>query len=262
MNVITPYKTTKIGEASHLEFRLYISVYAQSHLCLHTNRNTRILQAGRMWMSRNRWCRPMGNLPIWPSVTAHKLYYNAHVVIHGKLNDIVIQGVLNGDCIGVKDGPSAHKLGLDGYGDDEEDGYNLKPFEALYLMAINRMSVTLNKTPLGFDDLLEACQEEDPDILSKYLIYRDLRTRGYVAKDGFGFGMDFRVYDRGDFGVKGARFLVFGLNQGKRKGAREFCDTIDDITRMGKEPVVAVIESRGEIIYYKTNRITFENNKP
>lgn len=178
------------------------------------------------------------------------------------MDDIVIQGILKGDCIRVNDKASTHKLGLDGYGDDEKDGYNLKPFEALYLMAINKMSVTRNNTLLGFDDLLEACQEEDPDILSKYLIYRDLRTRGYVAKDGFGFGMDFRVYDRGDFGTKGARFLIFGLNQGKREGARKFCDTIDDITKMGKEPVVAVIESRGEIIYYKTNRITFDNNKP
>lgn len=167
-----------------------------------------------------------------------------------------------GDCIRVNDKSSAHKLSLDGYGDDEDGGYNLKPFEALYLMAMNKMSIIQDDVLLGFDDLLEFCQEEDPDILSKYLIYRDLRTRGYVAKDGFGFGVDFRVYDRGDFGVKGAQFLVFGLDQGDRERAGKFCDSIDEITKMGKEPVVAVIESRGEIIYYKTNRITFENNKP
>ena len=35
-------------------------------------------------------------------------------------------------------------------------------------------------------------------------LFRDLKTRGYVVKDGFGFGSDFRVYERGDYGEKGA----------------------------------------------------------
>ena len=31
---------------------------------------------------------------------------------------------------------------------------------------------------------------------------------------------------------------------------------------MGKEPIIAVIERRGEIIYYKINNMTFLDNKP
>jgi len=30
---------------------------------------------------------------------------------------------------------------------------------------------------------------------------------------------------------------------------------------MGKEPVIAVIERRGEVIYYKINRMNFYENK-
>ena len=33
------------------------------------------------------------------------------------------------------------------------------------------------------------------------MIFRDLKTRGYVVKDGFGFGSDFRVYERGNHEV-------------------------------------------------------------
>jgi len=55
------------------------------------------------------------------------------------------------------------------------------------------------------------------DILTKFLVYRDLRNRGYTVKDGYGFGSDFRVYGKGDFGEKGAKFLVFGLNEGKQE---------------------------------------------
>ena len=36
---------------------------------------------------------------------------------------------------------------------------------------------------------------------------------------------------------------------------------IDDITQMGKEPIIAVIERRGEVIYYKINKINFSENK-
>jgi len=36
---------------------------------------------------------------------------------------------------------------------------------------------------------------------------------------------------------------------------------IDDITQMGKEPIIAVIERRGEVIYYKINKMNFFENK-
>ncbi len=32
---------------------------------------------------------------------------------------------------------------------------------------------------------------------------------------------------------------------------------INEITEMGKEPIIAVIERRGEVIYYKINKMNF-----
>lgn len=172
-----------------------------------------------------------------------------------------VRGTVKGRQVLVTDEASVSRLRQDGYGDADPDGYHLKPFEALYLVSTNRLSLA-RRGHAGFDGLLERFREDDPDILSKYLIYRDLRSRGYVAKDGFGFGTDFRVYDRGDFGEKGAKFLVFGLNEGRKEGAGTFCRRIDKMAKMGKEPVVAVIERRGEVIYYKLNRTRFQPNKP
>jgi tRNA-intron endonuclease len=105
------------------------------------------------------------------------------------------------------------------------------------------------------------CQKINPEILTKFLIYRDLRNRGYVVKDGFGFGSDFRVYERGDFGEKGAKFLIFGLNEGQKEKMGNLQKKIEEITQMGKEPIIAVIERRGEIIYYKINIMNFNENK-
>jgi tRNA-intron endonuclease len=36
---------------------------------------------------------------------------------------------------------------------------------------------------------------------------------------------------------------------------------IGEITQMGKEPIIAVIERRGEVIYYKINKMNFFENK-
>jgi tRNA-intron endonuclease len=117
------------------------------------------------------------------------------------------------------------------------------------------------KKQINFVELLSICQKNDSETLTKFLIYRDLKTRGYIVKDGFGFGFDFRVYERGQFGEKGAKFLIFGLNEGQQEKIGTLQKKIEQITQMGKEPVIAVIERRGEVIYYKINRMNFYENK-
>lgn len=104
--------------------------------------------------------------------------------------------------------------------------------------------------------------KNDISIFTKFLIYRDLRSRGYVAKEGFGFGLDFRVYERGEYLKKPAKYVVFGINEGLNIQSRHLYENISSIEKMGKEGIIAVIERRGEIIYYKINRKKFEmNNK-
>ena len=108
--------------------------------------------------------------------------------------------------------------------------------------------------------MLSIASEKDENALTKFLIYRDLRVRGYAVKDGFGFGADFRVYERGQFGEKGAKYLVFGLAEGKQEKVGTLQKNIEEITKMGKEPILAVIERRGEVIYYKISNVKFVEN--
>ena len=137
----------------------------------------------------------------------------------------------------------------------------LKQFETLFLLYSKKLILKKSKKQIDFDTFMNICQKTDSDILTKFLIYRDLRNRGYVVKDGFGFGSDFRVYERGHFGEKGAKFLIFGLNEGQQEKMGNLQKKIEDITQMGKEPIIAVIERRGEVIYYKINRMNFNENK-
>lgn len=92
------------------------------------------------------------------------------------------------------------------------------------------------------------------------MIYRDLRSRGYVLKEGFGFGNDFRVYERGKFLKKPAKYVIFGINDGISIKLKNIVQNILEIEKMGKEGIIAVIERRGEVIYYKINKKKFEKN--
>lgn len=163
-----------------------------------------------------------------------------------------------GDFIG---GGGTKKNNNNDYKNNQQ--YMLNPVESLYLVYINRLHLKQNHTRsfLNFDKLFQIYKKVDQDILTKFLIYRDLRTHGYVVKDGFGFGSDFRVYDKGDFGQKGAKYLVFALSEGQQERIGTLYKKVSQITQMGKEPIIAVVDRRGEIIYYKISGINFAENK-
>jgi tRNA-intron endonuclease, archaea type len=149
-----------------------------------------------------------------------------------------------------------------GFGEKEDSEYILKPYEALYLIHTKRLVLKSKKDDLDFDSLTELILKYDKDILTRFLIYRDLRSRGYIAKEGFGFGVDFRVYERGEFEKKPSKYIVFGMNEGVNIKANNFSGAIEQIRKMGKDAVIAVIERRGGIIYYKVSKTLFaENNK-
>jgi tRNA-intron endonuclease len=81
------------------------------------------------------------------------------------------------------------------------------------------------------------------------------------VKNGFGFGIDFRVYERGEYLKKPSKYLVYALNEGINLKIEELYDLIDQTTKMGKNSVLAVIERRGEVIYYKASKFLLKKNK-
>jgi len=162
----------------------------------------------------------------------------------------------------VKDVGFQDQLRNKGFGEKLDSEYILQPYEALYLIHTKRLLLNTKKVKkLDFESLLKITLRHDKEILTKFLIYRDLRSRGYVAKEGFGFGVDFRLYDRGEFEKKPARYVVFGINEGIQVEATDFSEALDQIIKMGKNAVVAVIERRGEITYYKVSKVRFAYNK-
>tara|TARA_Y100000590_G_scaffold202992_1_gene230348 strand:+ start:48 stop:623 length:576 start_codon:yes stop_codon:yes gene_type:complete len=149
-----------------------------------------------------------------------------------------------------------------GFGESDNGSLVLDSFETLYLLYNNKLELKKVNKLIVFEELIQKYLQKNDDILIRFLLYRDLRTKGYVVKDGFGFGSDFRVYERGNYGLKDAKFVIFAFNEGTQQKIGKLYKNIEAITKMGKEPIIAVIERRGEIIYYKINKMNFLQNKP
>jgi tRNA-intron endonuclease len=172
----------------------------------------------------------------------------------------VIEGRLVGNSkILIEQTRFQDELRTKGFGEKENTEFVLKPYEALYLFYTKRLKLS-NKPDISFNSLFELLLKHNRNIMSVFLVYRDLRSRGYVAKEGFGFGNDFRVYERGEYEKKPAKYVVFGINEGTNIKAKDFALAVSQIQKMGKEAVVAVTERRGEVIYYKASKINFADN--
>jgi tRNA-intron endonuclease, archaea type len=180
-------------------------------------------------------------------------------------NDIefafVIDGIIDRNGVIVIDSVKQQdQLRSKGYGEKIKDMYILENYEALFLLYSKRLVLTKQKSTLDFSTFLQTLLKNDLSIFTKFLIFRDLRTRGYIAKEGFGFGDDFRVYERGEYSRKAAKYVIFGINEGISVKANILFENIRSIEKMGKEAIIAVIERRGEIIYYKVSRKKFSPN--
>jgi tRNA-intron endonuclease len=172
--------------------------------------------------------------------------------------EAAIDGLLKGGRIFVERSDKFGELEQSGYGEREGKKLVLKDYEALYLLHTSRLNLMDEQARVvTFDGLAEASQLRARDSWTKFIIYRDLRTRGYVVKEGFGFGTDLRVYEKGDFPDKAAKFVVFALDEGTKRKVEELSESVRQIIKMGKEAIVAVIERRGEVIYYRVGKANF-----
>jgi len=162
-----------------------------------------------------------------------------------------IKGKLLGSRVKVIDVGNAGELYSKGYGIKEKEGVFLNLYEATYLTEIGRMEVENGKAVLSLEDLSKLVRRTDRLGWTKYIVYRDLRSKGYVVRDGFGQGLDFRIYGRGTYGEKPAKYVVSAFNEGNEMKVKKIKKIVDLSIKLGKEPILAVVDRRGEVVYYR-----------
>jgi len=126
----------------------------------------------------------------------------------------------------------------------------LSLIECTYLTQQKQLEVTSSEGAiLDVDALLDLGSKISDEFGDRFLVYSELRQRGYVVRPGMKFGTDFAVYEHGP-GKDHAPFLVHVIPQ--RKGVFPL-----DIVRAGrlatsvrKKFIIATVKENGEIAYY------------
>jgi len=167
-----------------------------------------------------------------------------------------LKASLSSEGVTLSDG--IENLSSRGYGKKSDGKLVLAPYEALYLLDKGVIEVLKEKSEeeLSFQDLLQHFRRVDKNVWVKFLIYRDLRNRGYVVREGFGFGLDFRLYDRGDYGKESAKNIVFGILEGKPVSIKELSEVLRKAQNLKKKLILAVVNRRGEVVYYSLSTLT------
>jgi len=168
-------------------------------------------------------------------------------------------GTLVQKGVTVAEQSSKDALTSRGYGTFEDNVFTLTFFEALYLVDKGMLEVKdENGKAADFQSLLHCYEAENGNAWVSYLVYRDLRSRGYVAREGFGAGIDFRIYERGGYGKDTAPYLVLSTQEGQPLGIGELADALHQCQSQKKELILAVMNRRGEIVYYSVSQLTFK----
>jgi len=144
------------------------------------------------------------------------------------------------------------------YGQLQENGsLKLDPVEVLLLSERRRIRlIDKNGKEYDFSEITKKLVDHCSDLWVKYLSYKDLRSRGYIVRAGYGADIDYRVYDRGaKMGVDAAKYLVHTVVEGTPLDLV----SLDRITKVAKSNrkklVLAVVDRVGEVTFYKAQEV-------
>ncbi|MCD7781900.1 MAG: tRNA-intron lyase [Methanosphaera sp.] len=158
--------------------------------------------------------------------------------------------VLNDNHVLVKDEDAHNLYNKRYYGNLTSFGLELSLVEAVYLQEKNKIEIyNSDDVALSNKDLYELLHQNK--LYSKYLVYKDLRFRGYIIKTGFKYGSDYRIYERGSGpGDEHASKLVKILSEEQSIKALDFSSYVRVSHGVRKSLLLAVVDDEYDITYY------------
>lgn len=156
-------------------------------------------------------------------------------------------------------GPDADRVHQQGsVGEFQGGRLTLTGVEVLHLMEREKIELADGSgKSVDFPSLVEELAKDDPDIWLRFLLYSDLRRRGYIVKPGYSGGLEYRVYRRGaEVGKEPAKYLVVGLAEGKPVAVQGLASIANSAKLSQKDLIFAVIDRQGEITYYDASEVS------
>jgi tRNA-intron endonuclease, archaea type len=105
---------------------------------------------------------------------------------------------------------------------------------------------------ITMDDFLKKVRRLEQNFNTRFKVFSDLRSRGYVVKTALKFGADFRVYDRGvKPGEDHARWVVYPVREGETMTYHDFAAKNRVAHSTKKRLLMGVVDDEGDVSYWE-----------
>jgi len=150
----------------------------------------------------------------------------------------------------IQNKPDFQSLNSKGFGIFESNNFYLNIYEVLYLLERKKIKVFKNKLDFDFDMILKKTKIE----LKVYLIYKDLKSKGYVVLSGSKYGFTFRIYDKGiKLGQDHSLWLIEPVLDRDKILFKDILGKNRIAHGSNKKLIFAVIDSENSITYIENN---------
>ncbi len=164
--------------------------------------------------------------------------------------ELVDETVVIGD---QSEGSQIYNKGFYGY-PRSGGGLELDLMEALYLLECDRLKVVEQGREIENTELIRRGARVLQDFEVRYIVYRDLRQRGYIVKADAG-DFDFRVYPRGGTpSTSQTKHWVNAISERATFRIKDMIRLSDTSQRTRKELMLGVVDEEGDITYYQASK--------
>lgn len=146
----------------------------------------------------------------------------------------------------------AKKLG------EKKDGKIIySPFEALFLRETNNAEIfsLKNNKQIQEQELIRSCSKNIKDFITKYIVFKYLKNKGYIVKTGLKFGEEFRVYEKQGFQNKHAKWIVFPISSSDKIEPKQLISKSRITHSTGKKLLMAIVDTEEDITFYEIDWI-------
>ena len=129
--------------------------------------------------------------------------------------------------------------------------------EALYLIQDKKMEILNHQDKkLTQKEILRKFERIDKKFKTKYLVFKDLRKKGYIVKSALKFGTEFRIYDKGKKVDKDhSKWLCFPVSENKQINWQEFAAKNRIAHSTKKNLLIAIVDDESAVSHYEVKWI-------
>lgn len=171
-----------------------------------------------------------------------------------KTKKVVVKGILTETRVMTESSDEAREFyNQSRFGTIADSGkVELSLLEALYLVEKGRLEVKSEAgRKVSFESYIKKARKVEPNFWIRYIVFKDMRNRGYIIKTALKFGADFRVYDRGiKPGEDHARWIVYPVHEGSTLTWHEFSAKNRVAHSTKKKLLMAIVDAESDVTYY------------